>query len=55
MKVERNKNAPRFAERTYTKRIPQTQGAGDTLVSVRAQDADSRVGGAISGGFGNKL
>ena len=44
VKVERNKNAPKFNNPTYTKRIPQTQNANSTLVSVRAQDTDSRVG-----------
>ncbi len=43
VKVERNKNEPKFNERTYTKKIPQTQNAEGTLVSVRASDADSRV------------
>ena len=43
VKVERNKNEPKFNEETYTKRIPQTQNADSTLVSVRAQDADTRV------------
>ena len=43
VKVERNKNAPKFNQPTYTKKIPQTQNSNGTLVNVRAQDIDSRV------------
>ncbi len=44
VKVERNKNAPRFNQPQYAKRIPQTQNSETTLVNVRAQDSDFRVG-----------